>query len=136
MKLLFAVAGTAITLLILDIIFLTTMISVYRTHIGELLADSVRLAPAIAFYTLYVTGIVMLAVRPALNSGQGWKRAALNGAILGLVCYGTYDLTNQATLKTWPVFLTIMDMTWGTILTATCAAAGAGLASLAPKDGP
>ena len=60
-----------------------------------------------------------------LRSGGGWPQAALNGALLGLVAYGTYDLTNQATLKTWPITITLIDMSWGVLLTAVAAAAGA-----------
>ena len=110
---------------LVDSVWLTSMINVYRQNIGELLLpDGIRVAPAIAFYLLYIFGIVWFAVSPALANGGSLQTAALNGALLGLVCYGTYDLTNQATLKVWPTFITLMDLAWGTILTATAAVAG------------
>jgi uncharacterized membrane protein len=110
---------------LVDSVWLTSMINVYRQNIGELLLpDGIRVAPAIAFYLLYIFGIVWFAVSPALANGGSLQTAALNGALLGLVCYGTYDLTNQATLKVWPTFITLMDLAWGTFLTATAAVAG------------
>ncbi len=66
----------------------------------------------VAFYLLYLFGIVYFAALPALTSG-GWRRAFLNGALLGLVAYGTYDLTNQATLRHWPFLVTTLDMIVG-----------------------
>jgi uncharacterized membrane protein len=92
----------------------------YRPALGPMMADKVSLAPAVAFYLLYVGGIVALAVAPALKDG-GWTRAASSGAILGLVAYGTYDLTNQATLKHWALRLSVLDMAWGMIATALAA---------------
>lgn len=129
LKPLTAFLATGTVLLILDVIWLTSMIGVYRQHLGELLYDGVRMGPAVAFYLLYVTGIVVLAVLPAVDSGAGWQKAAMTGALLGLFAYGTYDLTNQATLKVWPTFITVMDLAWGTFLTATTAAAGAAVTS-------
>ncbi len=110
---------------VVDAVWLTSMINTYRQAIGEiLLPDSIRVGPAITFYLLYIFGIVWFAISPALANGGSLQTAALNGALLGLVCYGTYDLTNQATMKVWPVFITVMDMTWGVFLTATAAVAG------------
>lgn len=111
-------------MLVVDAVWLTSMIGVYRQHLGALLLDGIRLGPAIAFYLLYVGGIVWFAVLPALQSGGGWQQAAINGALLGLVAYGTYDLTNQATLKVWPLSITLMDLAWGAFLTSTSAVAG------------
>ena len=82
-----------------------------------------RPGPAILFYVLYVAGIVIFAIKPALVTGR-WSSAAGKGALFGFFCYATYDLTNQATLKTWPVAVTIVDMGWGTFLTACVATAG------------
>lgn len=93
----------------------------YRPNIGELLADSFRMGPAIAFYIAYVAAIVWFAVRPGLTGGAG--TAALNGALLGAICYATYDLTNQATMRTWPVQVTLVDIAWGSFATAVAAAA-------------
>ena len=124
-RILAAYGGAAAAMIVLDAIWLSTMLPVYRQHIGELLLDGVRMPPAAAFYYVYVAGIVGLAILPALRGGGGWPQAALNGALLGLVAYGTYDLTNQATLKTWPLAMTLIDMAWGVALTAVAAAAGA-----------
>ena len=111
----------ALIFLILDSVWLTSMAGTYRNLIGPVLADGFRLGPAAAFYVLYVAGLVGFAILPSLEQG-GWMSAAWRGAALGLVAYGTYDLTNQATLKVWPVGMTLIDMTWGTIATALTAA--------------
>lgn len=125
MQYVIAYLATGLYMAVVDSVWLTSMINVYRQNIGEiLLPDSIRFAPAIAFYLLYIFGIVWFAISPALIAGGSLQTAALNGALLGLVCYGTYDLTNQATLKVWPTFITAMDMTWGAFLTATAAVAG------------
>ena len=116
-----AFAVTGLIFLGLDVLWLTTMAPVYKRMIGEALVDPFRLTPAAIFYLLYVTGIVGFVVLPALQGG-GWPAALAKGAFLGLVAYGTYDLSNQATLKIWPVSLTMMDMAWGVFLTSTTAA--------------
>jgi uncharacterized membrane protein len=94
----------------------------YRPLIGELLRPSFTLTPAALFYALYVAGIVVFAVLPARSAGR-LSDALLYGAALGVVAYGTYDLTNQATLRGWSWIITIADMIWGAILTGTAAAA-------------
>ncbi|MBM3609325.1 MAG: DUF2177 family protein [Alphaproteobacteria bacterium] len=119
-----AYLSAGLAMLAIDAIWLSTMIDIlYRPQIGELLAANFRLAPAITFYFLYIAGIVYFAVRPSLNGGK-LSAAMLNGALLGVLAYGTYDLTNQATLKTWPVIVTVADMIWGAILTSVAAGAG------------
>ncbi|MEZ5854615.1 MAG: DUF2177 family protein [Hyphomicrobiaceae bacterium] len=119
-----AYAATAVCMLVLDVIWLSTMAGrLYRPLLGDLLAADFRLAPAFAFYVLYVAGIVLLAVLPALDAAR-WQTAAFNGLVLGLVAYATYDLTNQATLRSWPAIITAIDMTWGAFLTSTAALAG------------
>lgn len=119
-----AYISAAICMLILDSAWLSyTASRLYRPMLGDLLANGFRLAPAVAFYFLYLAGVVILAVMPAVESGK-WLTAASLGAVLGLVAYGTYDLTNQATLKIWPVTLTLIDLCWGAFLTASTATAG------------
>ncbi len=111
-------------MLVLDAIWLSTMASrLYRPLIGELLAEQFRLGPAISFYLIYLAGIVYFGVRPALAEGS-LGTALLSGALLGFVAYATYDLTNQATMKVWPTTITIVDMIWGSLLTAGASAAG------------
>ncbi|MEZ6022459.1 MAG: DUF2177 family protein [Hyphomonadaceae bacterium] len=91
--------------------------------IGEILSDRVAWTPAIAFHLIYVSGILFLAVMPALEK-ESLIRALIGGAALGFVAYATYDLSNQATLKVWDGRMTLLDMAWGTF--ATTLAAGAG----------
>ena len=91
----------------------------YRPRLGDILADSFRMAPALVFYTAYIAAIVWFAVRPGIANGLG--AAALNGALLGAICYATYDLTNQATLKQWSTTVTIADICWGAFATAIAA---------------
>lgn len=93
----------------------------YRPKLGDLLADSFRMAPALVFYAAYVAAVVWFAVRPGLANGIA--SAALNGALLGAICYATYDLTNQATLRTWSTTVTIADIIWGAFATAVAASA-------------
>lgn len=115
---------TAIVFLGIDAIWLTLSADrLYRPNLSKLLAAQFSLAPAALFYVLYVAGILVFAVTPAFKSTQ-WTTAALYGALFGLFAYATYDLTNQATLKDWPVIVTIADLCWGTILTAVAASCG------------
>ena len=106
--------------------------NLYRPALGELLAPSFRPAPAIVFYLLYVAALVWFAVR-AGHSGEmgagGIGVAMLNGALLGAICYATYDLTNQATLKVWPVHVTMIDIAWGAFASAVAAGVGCWAAS-------
>lgn len=87
----------------------------YRKHLGYLMAPKVGWPAALLFYLLFIAGLVVFAVRPGLAAG-GPGKALLLGALLGLVSYATYDLTNQATVKDWPVIVTVVDLVWGTAL--------------------
>ena len=121
----FAYLATGIALALIDSVWLRTMSErLYKVEIGELLADSFRLPPAILFYLLYILGMMIFAVGPAMQSGS-WKTALCYGAAFGFFAYMTYDLTNYATLKVWSLKVTILDMIWGTVLTGLAAAAGA-----------
>ena len=91
----------------------------YRPRLGDMLADSFRMGPALVFYAAYVAAMVGFAVRPGLSAGLG--SAALNGALLGAICYATYDLTNQATLKQWSTMVTVADIIWGAFATSVAA---------------
>ena len=93
----------------------------YRPRLGDILADSFRMMPALVFYAAYIAAIVWFAVRPGLSLGIG--AAALNGALLGAICYATYDLTNQATMRTWSTTVTVADIAWGAFATVVAAAA-------------
>lgn len=100
--------------------------NLYRPALGDLLAPAFRPAPALVFYALYLAGMVWFAIRPGLTQGLG--AAALNGALLGAMCYMTYDLTSQAVLARWPVHLTIIDVAWGTFATMVAATAATWIA--------
>ena len=99
----------------------------YRPRLGDMLADSFRMVPALIFYALYIAAIVWFAVRPGITGGIG--AAALNGALLGAICYATYDLTNQATLRHWSATVTIADIAWGAFATAVAASAATWVAT-------
>lgn len=119
-----AYLATLIVFVAIDFVWLSSMANrLYRPVMGDLLATEFRLGPAIAFYLSYTAGLTFLAVRAGLSSGS-IGTALLNGAILGFTAYATYDLTNQATLRTWSTMLTIADLIWGTFLSAVAAAAG------------
>jgi uncharacterized membrane protein len=109
----------------LDFLWLTnTSGALYHRDLGPLLADNPNMTVAVIFYLTYIVGVLIFAVRPALAAGD-WKTAALYGALFGFFTYATYDLTNYATMKVWTLRVTLLDVSWGTILTAVTASAGA-----------
>lgn len=95
----------------------------YRSQLGPLMASTVNWAAALAFYCLFVAGVVVFVVAPALER-DSLVRAVLLGALFGLVTYATYDLTNLATLRGFPAVMVPVDMAWGAVLTAVVASAG------------
>ena len=124
--------ATAVVMLVLDVVWLGFIAkSFYRDGIGHLMADSPNLVAGGAFYLLYPAGVLLFAVIPAAWSGGlaapadiPWSRAVLAGALFGFFAYATYDLSNLATLRDWPLRLALVDIVWGTALTAASAAAG------------
>lgn len=94
----------------------------YRSNLGHVLSPEVNWAAAILFYLMYIVGILIFAVVPALNSNS-LSRAALWGALFGFFTYATYDLTNLATLKDWPIKVVVVDVLWGTVLCLAVASA-------------
>ncbi len=105
-----------------DMVWLSTMVPrLYKPTIGDMMASSVHIAPAVAFYLLYPVGLVIFAINPALKNGS-ISTALIIGATFGLFTYGTYNLTNQATLRNWSTGLTLADMGWGCVLGAITAA--------------
>tara|TARA_R110002124_G_scaffold244207_1_gene409310 strand:- start:1528 stop:1941 length:414 start_codon:yes stop_codon:yes gene_type:complete len=126
-----AYLGAGVTFAAIDVVWLTTMTDrFYKPLLGPMLAAEPDLRAAVIFYLVSIFGTVFLAVLPGLRAGS-WRRATLNGAVLGFVAYATYDLTNQATLAQWSTQLTIVDLCWGTVLTAASATGGYFLARLA-----
>lgn len=87
----------------------------YRRYLGSLMSPKVNWISALLFYLLFIVGLLVFVVRPALVGGAPLQ-ALFYGALLGLISYSTYDLTNLATLKDWPVLVTIVDLIWGTFL--------------------
>jgi len=127
-----AYAATAVVLLAVDVLWLGFIAkSFYRDGIGHLMADSPNLVAGGVFYLLYPVGIMLFAVAPAALYGglvapadAQWSRALLAGALFGFFAYATYDLSNLATLRDWPLRLALVDIVWGTALTAAAAVAG------------
>lgn len=107
---------------VLDMAWLAAMASrLYRPTLGNILIADVNLPPAIMFYLFYPVGLVVFALMPALKS-RSITMAAAYGALFGFLAYATYDLTNYSTLRNWTMQLTIIDLLWGTMLSATAAA--------------
>jgi len=97
--------------------------NLYRKYLGFLMTPNTVWAAAILFYVLYIAGVLVFAVLPGLESRSPGK-AALLGALLGLIAYATYDLTNLATIKDWPLAVTVIDLAWGTAVSAAVASIG------------
>ncbi len=122
--------ATGIAFAVIDSFWLRSMYTrLYQPEIGELLMRGFRTGPAVIFYLLYILGMMIFAVNPALKSGN-WQVALVQGAMFGFFCYMTYDLTNFATLKVWSVKVTLLDIIWGTVLTGSAAAAGSAITKL------
>ncbi len=92
----------------------------YSRHLGYLFRPSVNWTAAMIFYLLFIAGIIIFAVRPALES-QSLARALSYGALFGFFTYATYDLTNLATIRDWPLIVTVVDLIWGTVLCGSVA---------------
>lgn len=115
--------ATLIVLAVLDFLWLGVIArNFYREGIGHLMAPSPNWGAAIAFYLLYPVGIVIFAV---LAADGEWLKALTLGALFGLFCYGTYDLSNMAVLRDWPLQVTAVDIAWGVVVSAIGASAGA-----------
>jgi uncharacterized membrane protein len=115
--------ATGLAFAAMDAVYLTIAGQrVYRPTLDYALADTLNLPAAIAFYLAYILGILMLAIRP--NRDASLREVAVTGAMLGAMAYATYDLTNQATLKAWETRITLIDVAWGTLVTAVGATAG------------
>ena len=90
----------------------------YRAQIGSLMKSDVNWTAAIIFYFIFITGLVVFVISPAIEKGS-WMHALIFGALFGLVCYATYDLTNLAVAKDWPLLVTVVDLIWGAVLAAS-----------------
>ncbi|MBK8837661.1 MAG: DUF2177 family protein [Hyphomonadaceae bacterium] len=117
-------AAAGLILAVLDLLWLGVIAKGWLAQqLGPLIREQIMPIPAILFYLLYAAGLGFFAVQPSLGDGD-WLRAAAVGAFFGLVAYGTYDLTNLATIKSWPLPMVIVDLVWGAVLSGVSAAGG------------
>jgi uncharacterized membrane protein len=115
--------ATAIAFAALDFVWLTQFgPHVYFPTLAPVALQAARLPPAVVFYLAYMAGLIALVVWP--NRDERLIRTTLMGGVLGAMCYATYDLTNQATLKVWATQITVIDVAWGTFVTAVGATVG------------
>lgn len=118
--------ATGVSFAAIDYVWLTQATPiVYRPTLDPVLRppeDPVNLPVAVVFYLTYLLGIVVLAIWP--NRDKPLIKTTITGGLLGAMCYATYDLTNQATLKVWSTHITVLDILWGTFLTGACATVG------------
>ena len=102
--------------LAIDLVWLSVIAKAfYAKQLGYLMAPRVNFVAALVFYLLFVLGMLVFVINPALGR-QSWSYALLMGMLFGLMCYATYDLTNLATVRDWPVLVTVVDLVWGTSL--------------------
>lgn len=115
--------STLISLLVIDGIWLaSTGKAFYGKYLAHLIAPSMSWIPVILFYFIYALGITVFVVSPAIRNNMSLGHVFLLGAFLGLIAYGAYDFTNQATLRDWPIIVTIVDLLWGAFLTGVVSA--------------
>ncbi len=125
----FAALGMWGMLAVLDFLWLTTMTRLfYRPRLGALLNEQPVWPPALLFYVLYGVGLLAFVLRPALSDGSGLPAVFFWGCLFGLVAYGTYDLTNHATIRDWPLAVTVVDMAWGALISGVSSVVGVWLA--------
>ena len=119
-----AAVCAAVVFLVGDFGWITTMSPrIYQPALGAILAQKPNLVATMAFYVLYLIGVMIFGVAPGVRA-KIWTRSLAAGALLGLVAYGTYDLTNAATLKVWTVNVTLIDMGWRAAITGLASACG------------
>jgi uncharacterized membrane protein len=115
---------TASTFFLIDLLWIGVIAKgFYAKYIGSMMSDQVNWVAALIFYLIYIGGIVLFVLIPALKNGSGVLHVMVMGGLLGLFAYSTFDLTALALFKDWPFVVAIVDMVWGTLLTAGTAAA-------------
>ena len=116
--------ATGLVFCLLDFIWLSILAKdFYQSQLGGMMLAQPKLIPAAAFYILYLFGLLVFAIVPALRQ-RHWEMATILSALLGLIAYATYDLSNLATLKGWSVSLALTDIAWGTFASAVAGTAG------------
>jgi uncharacterized membrane protein len=124
LKLIISYLLTTVVFFAIDLLWLGVIAKGwYSKYLGNLLSDQVNWTAAIIFYLLFIVGIFIFAILPAVDKAS-LSKAIVMGALFGFFTYATYDLTNLATLKSWPLTIVLIDITWGVVLTATVSAAG------------
>jgi len=119
-----AYAGTFTVMIALDLLWLGVLAKpMYQKGLGALMLEQPNWPVAALFYALFALGLVIFGVAPQ-ETPRSWPHTLVMGALFGFFCYATYDLTNLATLKDWPVGLSVMDMVWGTVVSTVSVAAG------------
>ena len=115
---------TTLVFFAIDLVWLGVIAkNLYSKHLGGFLTDQVNWTAAIVFYLLFIIGIFIFAIMPAVEK-ESFKHALIYGALFGFFTYATYDLTNLATLKDWPVKIVFIDIIWGSVLTASVSVSG------------
>ena len=115
---------TLVVFLGMDFSFVLGLASpIYKQEIGPLLLASFNVVPSVLFYLVYIAGVVLFVVAPALKE-RSWRRAGLLGVAFGLVAYSTYDLTNLGTMKGFTLKITLIDLTWGMVVTSVASTVG------------
>jgi uncharacterized membrane protein len=123
-RLVLAYVAAGLCLCLLDLLWLGVIArSWYRAQFGALLLESPRIGAAAAFYAVYIVGLVLFGVWPALKA-DSWSQAALWGGLFGFFAYYTYDMTNIATLKGFPAGIAVVDVAWGTVASALSCCCG------------
>ena len=119
-----ASVSTGVIFFLIDLVWLGIMTPrLYKPQLAAYMADKFNLLPAVIFYILFTVGLMLLVVFPAVERGS-LLRAVLLGGLLGLVAYATYDLTNLSSIKNWPLIISVVDIAWGTVLSAISATLG------------
>jgi uncharacterized membrane protein len=125
--------AAALVMVALDMLWLGVVAkTMYQQAIGQLMAEEPKVLAAIVFYAVYALGLVIFALAPQAED-FGLGRTVGVGALFGFFAYATYDLSNLATLRNWPIRLTLIDMAWGTALSGTAAGAGKAAMNWATK---
>jgi len=115
---------TTVVFFAIDMVWLGLVAkNIYQKYLGALLSETVNWASAIIFYLIFIVGIFIFVISPAVEK-QSVVRAIVLGAIFGFIAYATYDLTNYATLKGFPLNIVFIDLAWGATLTAMVSVAG------------
>ena len=124
MKFIYAYLLTTVVFFVIDILWLGLIArGLYNRYLGSILADQVNWTAAIIFYLLFIIGIFIFVILPAVEQ-QSYMKALIYGALFGFFTYATYDLTNLATLKDWPLPIVFIDIIWGAFLTASVSLSG------------